>query len=309
MAGSKDAGVVLVISFFNSSRVYPTANNAAIFAIGKPVALDAKADDLDTLGFISITTISPFFGFIANWTFDPPVSTPISLNISMEAILIFWYSLSVSVSAGATVIESPVWTPIGSTFSIEHIMIQLSDLSLTTSISYSFHPATDSSTRISFVGELSIPFDAISINSLMVEAIPPPVPPSVNEGRIMTGKPISSNFFTESSKFCEVKDFGVLSPIFFIASLNLLLSSALDIASSSAPINSTLFSFKKPDSETSSDTFKPVWPPIVGRIASGFSFLIIFFKISGVIGSIYVLSATSGSVIIVAGLEFTKIIL
>jgi hypothetical protein len=31
--------------------------------------------------------------------------------------------LSVSVSAGATVIESPVWTPIGSTFSIEQMMM------------------------------------------------------------------------------------------------------------------------------------------------------------------------------------------
>ena len=140
-------------------------------------------------------------------------------------------------------------------------------------------------------------------------AIPPPVPPSVNEGLIITGNPISSNFLIESSKSWEVKDFGVLRPIFFIASLNLLLSSAFDMASSSAPISSTLFSFKKPDSETSKDTFNPVWPPIVGRMASGFSFFIIFFKTSEVIGSIYVLSATSGSVIIVAGLEFTKIIL
>ena len=37
-----------------------------------------------------------------------------------------WYSLSVNVIAGATVIESPVWTPIGSRFSIEHTMTQLS---------------------------------------------------------------------------------------------------------------------------------------------------------------------------------------
>ena len=54
------------MSFSNSSKVNPTANFAAILAIGKPVALDAKADDLETLGFISITTISPFLGFIAN---------------------------------------------------------------------------------------------------------------------------------------------------------------------------------------------------------------------------------------------------
>ena len=44
--GSKEAGVTFVISFFNSSKVYPTASFAATFAIGNPVALEAKADDL-----------------------------------------------------------------------------------------------------------------------------------------------------------------------------------------------------------------------------------------------------------------------
>ena len=33
---------------------------------GKTGAFDASADDLETLGFISITTIRPFFGLIAN---------------------------------------------------------------------------------------------------------------------------------------------------------------------------------------------------------------------------------------------------
>ena len=56
----------MVISFLSSSKVYPTANFAATFAIGNPVALDAKADDLDTRGFISIITIRPFLGLIAN---------------------------------------------------------------------------------------------------------------------------------------------------------------------------------------------------------------------------------------------------
>ena len=50
MVGSKLAGVVFVISFFNSSNEYPTANFAAILAIGKPVAFEAKAEDLLTLG-------------------------------------------------------------------------------------------------------------------------------------------------------------------------------------------------------------------------------------------------------------------
>src|SRR5262245_61679779 len=83
-------------------------------------------------------TRRPSAGLTANCTFDPPVSTPISRNTAIEASRMTWYSLSVSVRAGATVIESPVCTPIGSTFSIEQMMMQLSFLSRTTSISYSF---------------------------------------------------------------------------------------------------------------------------------------------------------------------------
>ena len=42
------------------------ANFVAIFAIGNPVAFEAKADDLETRGFISITIIRPSAGFTAN---------------------------------------------------------------------------------------------------------------------------------------------------------------------------------------------------------------------------------------------------
>ncbi len=49
-----------------SSRRYPTASLAAILAIGKPVALDARAEERDTRGFISMTIIRPVFGLIAN---------------------------------------------------------------------------------------------------------------------------------------------------------------------------------------------------------------------------------------------------
>ena len=68
--------------------MYPRANLAATLAIGNPVAFEANADDLETLGFISITTISPFSGFTANCTFEPPVSTPILRRIAIEAFLI-----------------------------------------------------------------------------------------------------------------------------------------------------------------------------------------------------------------------------
>ena len=44
--------------------------------MGNPVAFDASAEERDTRGFISMTTMRPFSGFTANCTFDPPVSTP-----------------------------------------------------------------------------------------------------------------------------------------------------------------------------------------------------------------------------------------
>jgi hypothetical protein len=115
---------------------------AATLAIGKPVAFEASAEERDTRGFISMTTMRPSAGIDANCTFEPPVSTPISRSTASEASRMIWYSLSVSVSAGATVIESPVCTPIGSRFSIEQMMMQLSFLSRTTSISNSFQPST-----------------------------------------------------------------------------------------------------------------------------------------------------------------------
>src|SRR5512136_2821834 len=97
MVGSKEAGVFLVMSLGISSSVYPTASLAAILAIGNPVALEARAEERETLGFISMMTIRPSSGRMANWILDPPVSTPISRMARMAPSLILWYSLSVSV--------------------------------------------------------------------------------------------------------------------------------------------------------------------------------------------------------------------
>ncbi len=138
---------------------------AATLAIGNPVAFDASAEERETRGFISITSMRPSTGLIANCTFEPPVSTPISRSTAIEASRSSWYSLSVRVCAGATVIESPVCTPIGSRFSIEQTMMQLSARSRTTSISNSFHPITDSSISSSWVGEASRPRSQIATNS------------------------------------------------------------------------------------------------------------------------------------------------
>ena len=71
------------MSFGISSSAYPTARRAAIFAIGKPVAFEASAEDRDTRGFISMTRISSVAGLTANCTFDPPVSTPTARMTAM----------------------------------------------------------------------------------------------------------------------------------------------------------------------------------------------------------------------------------
>ena len=103
-----------------------------------------------------MTIIRPSLGLIANWTFEPPVSTPIVRRIANEASRIRWYSLSVRVCAGATVMLSPVWMPMGSKFSMEQTITALSAPSRMTSISYSFQPMTLSSIRTECTGESSI---------------------------------------------------------------------------------------------------------------------------------------------------------
>ena len=68
-------------------------------------------------------------------------------------------------------------------------MIQLSLLSLTTSISNSFHPMTDSSINTSDVGERSKPlFTILYLEGYMLFSM---LLSNVNEGLIKTGNPIS----------------------------------------------------------------------------------------------------------------------
>ena len=64
------------------------------------------------------------------------------------------------------------------------------------------------------------------------------------------------------------------------------ISNALEIALEFAPINSILYFLRIPFFSASIAKFKAVCPPIVGKIASGFSFFTIFSNTSKVIGSI-----------------------
>jgi hypothetical protein len=114
--------------------------------------LEASAEERDTRGFISMTIMRPSSGIDRELHVR---AAGIDADLAQHrdlALRMIWYSLSVSVCAGATVIESPVCTPIGSRFSIEQTMMQLSLRSRTTSISNSFQPSSDSSIKSSLVG-------------------------------------------------------------------------------------------------------------------------------------------------------------
>ena len=102
----------------------------------------------------------------------------------------------------------------------------------------------------------------------------------------MRGSPISFKASSASFLFSAKIPLGVVNPIFCIADLKSSRSSAFLIAFREAPISSTLYFFSTPDSAKLIAVFNAVCPPIVGRIASGFSLIIILVTISGVIGSI-----------------------
>ena len=158
-------------------------------------------------------------------------------------------------------------TPMGSKFSIEQMTMTLSFVSRITSSSYSFHPSTDSSIRASCTGDMSNPRASTSINSSRLKAIPPPEPPSVNDGRMITGKPILPANSSPSLVLFTNADLGTSSPIFCIASLKNRRSSAFLMALIWAPIRLTLYFSRTPPSESSMAKFSAVCPPTVGRIA------------------------------------------
>ena len=134
-----------------------------------------------------MTTMRPSSGFTANWMLQPPVSTPTARMMAIARSRIRWYSRSVSVIAGATVIESPVCTPIGSRFSIEQMTTTLSLRSRMSSSSYSFQPRIDSSSSTSVVMLASSPPPPMRSRSSSSQAMPPPAPPMVKLGRTTTG--------------------------------------------------------------------------------------------------------------------------
>ena len=88
-----------------------------------------------------------------------------------------------------------------------------------------------------------------------------------------------------SSSVCATSERGLSRPILSIARRNFIRSSALSIASASAPIICTPYFASVPSLNRASAVLSAVCPPIVGRTASGRSLAMILATISGVIGS------------------------
>ena len=229
-----------------------------------------------------MTIIRPVRGLMANWTFEPPVSTPISRRMASEASRIRWYSLSVSVCAGATVMLSPVWTPIGSKFSIEQTITALSAQSRITSISYSFQPMSalldqDRVDRAELepVGDHPVELFAVVGDAAAGAAQREAGPQDAGQADLVADLrgprrgcgPGRSGRSPGRSPPCTV--------------LNSSRSSALRIASALAPISWQPCRSSAPLSCRARPTFRPVWPPSVGSTASGFSTAMICSTTSG----------------------------
>ena len=232
------------------------------------MAFEAKAEDRETLGLISIPIISSVSGLTANWTLHPPAKSPIPFIILIARFLISWYTVSGRVIAGATVMESPVWIPIASKFSIEQIIITFPILSLSNSNSYSFHPKTLCSTRTSCTGDLFNPWLRALSKSFSSSTNPPPDPPKVNEGLITNGKPISCAISLPLKYDLAISPLHTFTFSSFIFNLKSSLSSVVLIASTFTPIILTLYFSQIPALSHSIAKFRAVCPPIVGRTAS-----------------------------------------
>ena len=88
-----------------------------------------------------------------------------------------------------------------------------------------------------------------------------------------------------SAMLCAMALRGLSRPISSMASRNLSRSSARSITSALAPISSTPCRASAPLAWSRMAVFSAVCPPMVGSSASGFSRMMIFSTMSGVIGS------------------------
>jgi len=107
----------------------------------------------------------------------------------------------------------------------------------------------------------------------------------VKLGRITAGRPISVSTSRASARLFTIRPRQVSRPIFCMVALKISRSSPRRMASALAPIISTPCRSSTPCLTSSIARLSAVWPPRVGRTASGFSTSITFSSICQVSGS------------------------
>ncbi len=217
-----------------------------------------------------------------------------------------WTTVSGRVWIGATTIESPVCTPIGSRFSIPQIAMVVSAASRMTSNSISAQPSRLRSTRTWPMGLASSPRAIAARACAGPDANPPPPPPRVKAGRMTTGASSSATNVMPASTDSTTADSGTGSPMDWTRARKPPRSSAARTAASGVPSTATSYRSSTPASSRPTARFSAVWPPRVGSRASGRCSAMTrsrFWRVSGPMSTV---PPTSGSVMTVAGFEFTS---
>ncbi len=217
-----------------------------------------------------------------------------------------WTTTSGRVWMGATTIESPVWTPMGSRFSIPQMAIAVSAASRMTSNSISCQPTRLRSTSTWPMGLASSPRAIRSVASSRPCAIPPPPPPRVKAGRTTTSQPTASTKARPSASESTTALSGTGSPMERTRSRKPPRSSAARTAARGVPRTRTSYRSSTPASSRPTARLRPVCPPRVGRSASGRCSAMTRSRCSTVSGQMTTVPPTSGSVMTVAGFEFTR---
>jgi hypothetical protein len=115
------------------------------------------------------------------------------------------------------------------------MVMQVSPESRITSYSISFQPSSERSTSTCPTGLALMPDSTTRLRSSIVKAVPPPVPPRVKAGRMMSGRPIFAANCSASSIVCATTLSATGSPICWSSSLNSSRSSAVRIDSTGVP--------------------------------------------------------------------------
>ncbi len=233
-------------------------------------------------GFISITMTRPFSGFTANWMLQPPVSTPTARMMSMPMLRRFWYSRSVSVSAGATVIESPVCTPTG-----VDVLDRAHHDGVVGGVAHELElvllPAEDRLLQEHLGGRRVVqarpPADAAQVLLVEREA----GSESAHRERGAHDQRVAELLApaSSSSMVWQMTDAATSAPASSTSCLKICRSSPFWMASTFAPMSSTPYFSRIPRSWRAIAALSAVWPPRVGRIASGFSLAMIVSMTSG----------------------------